>query len=144
MSEPHNKTLAPCGTRAARRRHKERGETCNTCPPIQKPRPLQPCGTRAAYDRHTKENTPYCDPCRQARREYRKQTKRPPRENVNQTPTKDLLEEIRFLLNAGEGTARILQATGYAGREKALRDRLAKHGQTHLANRILNPWELAA
>jgi hypothetical protein len=111
---------------------------------MSKPRTLKPCGTRAAYDRHTKEKTPYCDPCRQARREYRGQTKGKPRPNTNHTPTKDLLEEITFLLNAGEGTARILAATGYTGREKALRDRLAKHGQTHLANRILNPWELAA
>ena len=111
---------------------------------MSKPRTLQPCGTRAAYDRHTKDGTPYCDPCRQARREYRGQIKGKPRHNINQTPTKDLLEEIRFLLNAGEGTARILQATGYVGREKALRDRLTKHGHAHLANRILNPWELAA
>jgi hypothetical protein len=63
----------------------------------------------------------------------------------NRTPTPDLIEDITFLLNAGEGEQRILTATGYTGREQALKARLQKHGQTHLYHRITNNhWELAA
>jgi hypothetical protein len=58
--------------------------------------------------------------------------------------TPELINEITFLLNAGEGEARILQAVGYVGRNKALRDRLHKANRHDLANRVLNPWDLAA
>ena len=164
MSTPYNQTLAPCGTPTARIRHKRRNETCNVCGPTQ-PITLAPCGTPAARKRHNRRgeicttctpnktaetihgtnfgwkvhrnnNETPCDACQEARDKYQ------PRE-PSQT-IEELVEEIRFLLNAGEGTHRILQATGYTGREKVLRARLHLNNQDDLANRVLTPWELAA
>lgn len=169
MSTPYNQTLAPCGTYVARRRHYRRGETCNTCGPT-KPLTLAQCGTPAARKRHnrrgercttctptktqgpihgtnfgwkmhrSKNETP-CNPCQAARDEHN--TKRRTNNQPSQS-TDELVEEIRFLLNAGEGTARILQATGYTGRESSLHRRLHRHGHNDLASRVLTPWDLAA
>ena len=139
--------LAPCGTRGAKERHRRRGETCTACTPKRKPQQLAPCGTPTAYRRHLRNGQPIDEACAQAARDktaaYRRAKGIVPRAYTNK-PLPELLEEITFLLNAGEGTARLLAAIGYTGREAALRERLRQHGHTHLANRILNPWELAA
>lgn len=135
--------LVPCGSEAARRRHRKEGETCPTCDAKFKRPDLLPCGTPGAYSRHLRHDETPCQPCTQAHRAAdaaRRRTKGvPPR-----TTTDDLIAEIRFLLNAGEGEHRILTATGYVGREKTLRGRLVKAGEQELAYRVLNNWELAA
>lgn len=102
----------------------------------------QPCGTPAAYRRHIRHGETPCTTCVEAIREHDRNRK--PRTTPPTLPKHNLIEEITFLLNAGEGTARILQATGYTGREHALRNRLYDYGQHHLATRIFNPWDLAA
>jgi len=140
MSTP--KTLAPCGTIAARRRHKKHGETCEPCTP--KPVVLQPCGTPAAYKRHYKNGETPCEPCHEAHLKadetYRRAKGVQP---TTATLINDLIEDITFLLNAGEGEHHILKATGYTGREKSLQARLQKHGRLDLYNRVIN-YELAA
>lgn len=140
------KPLSPCGTKAAKRRHAKRGETCVTCTPAPRP-PLQPCGTTGAWHRHVKRGETPCEPCKQAYRDKNNarrwaQGVTPLAEAI--TPLPALIEELTFLLNAGEGEARILEATGYTGREDALRERLRKNGHHDLAARIFTPWELAA
>jgi hypothetical protein len=144
----HANRLAPCGTEAARRRHQANKQTCDTCGPINYSRPApQPCGTPAAFQRHKRHGQEPCDPCRVAYRaaDAAKRRKNPattaPRSETN---LNDLLTEIRFLLNAGEGEHRILQATGYEGRAKSLRCRLTKAGHHDLAAQVFNTWELAA
>lgn len=138
---------APCGTRQAAKRHKRFGETCTICPTIGDRQPVQPCGTPGAWRRHKRRNETPCKPCTEAIRASNRERKQKannhkPRPEI---PTiQNLTEEIVFLLNAGEGTHRILNATGYTGRERALRSLLHKHGHHDLANRVLNPWELAA
>lgn len=175
MSVPYNQTIAPCGTYTARRRHARRGETCNTCKPLQKRAPLapcgtpaakdrhrrngetcqtctpnrpplQPCGTYAAYQRHKKKGEDACEPCLEAHAAHAAAERERWRRNNPRTKptTQEVINEILFLLNASEGEARILQATGYVGRRESLRALLHKHGHNHLANRILNPWDLAA
>jgi len=138
---PKPRTLAPCGTISARKRHKARGETCEPCAPtIVIP---QPCGTRAAYKRHYKNGEPPCDPCVQANRDATNE-----RNRANGTKTRttidDLIEDITFLLNCGEGEHAILKATGYTTHPHSLRDRLQRHGRLDLYNRITNHYELAA
>jgi len=142
---PHAKPLAPCGTHAARRRHQTNNQTCHTCGPLN-PRPEpQPCGTPAAYQRHKRHNETPCEPCRAAYRQADAAKRRKPRTTPrSETNLNDLLTEIRFLLNAGEGEHRILTATGYQGRAKTLRCRLTKAGHHDLANQIFYNWELAA
>jgi hypothetical protein len=139
--------LRPCGTEAARRRHAANNQTCETCGPRKtRPEP-QPCGTPAAFQRHRRHGEQPCEPCRVAFRAYdaNKRRKTPgttqPRSETNLT---ELLNEIRFLINAGEGEHRILQATGYEGRAKSLRCRLTKAGHHNLAQAVFNTWELAA
>lgn len=108
-----------------------------------------PCGTRAAYKRGCR-----CEPCTTALREYdaayrqRVNATKPPkatngyaRSHISMT---DLVTEIRFLINAGEGEHRILTATGYLGREKQLKGRLNKAGHHNLTQAIFNQWDLAA
>lgn len=78
------RSLQPCGTRAAYRRHKRHGET--PCPPCREamaalsradrarrsgpvtPRALQPIphGTDAGYNAHCRRKEPLCDECRKA------------------------------------------------------------------------------
>ena len=123
------RTPAPCGTETAKRRHKRNNETCPNCPPTRKP--LAPCGTYMALKRHRK-NGQTCETCTAA------VTQR------NPTPLPDLIEDITFLLNAGEGEHAIVKATGYTGRANTLRDRLNKSGNQDIANRVFNAWELAA
>jgi hypothetical protein len=137
--------LAPCGTRAARRRHKDHNETCTTCGPIN-PRPEpQPCGTPAAYQRHKRHGETPCEPCRTAYRQADAAKRRKPTTTPrSETNLNELLTEIRFLLNAGEGEHRLLTATVYQRRAKTLRCRLTKAGQHDLANQIFYNWELAA
>jgi hypothetical protein len=105
---------------------------------------LKPCGTASAYKRHHARGEPVDEACKEAHRQedaQRRQTKG----ITPRIPTPDLIEDITFLLNAGEGEHAILKATGYTGRHKALKARLQKHGQTHLYHRITNNhWELAA
>ena len=59
-------TLAPCGTRQARRRHKRNNETCQTCDAALKPRGNKPapCGTSPARQRHQRrgETCHVCGP----------------------------------------------------------------------------------
>jgi hypothetical protein len=136
---------APCGTPAAIRRHKKHGETCTTCGPItprQPRKPLQPCGTDAAIKRHRYRNEPVCETCKQGDRE-RGETLRRNKGVPERVTIEDLITEIRFLINAGEGEHRILQATGYTGRNNALRTRLAAAGQHQLSAQIFG-WDLAA
>lgn len=108
--------------------------------------PVQPCGTPAAWRRHRRRNEEACEPCTQAIRAANRERKRrlygyKPRPE----PTGPaLVEELTFLLNAGEGEARILEATGYTGRAPSLRSRLSREGRPDLAARIFTPWELAA
>lgn len=142
---PRTKPLAPCGTEAARRRHHANNQTCDTCGPLKTRPAPQPCGTPAAFQRHKRNNEPICEPCRAAFRAYDANKRRKGRTKPrNESTTPDLIDEIRFLLNAGEGEHRILTATGYLGREKTLRGRLVKAGHPDLALRVLNSWELAA
>lgn len=143
----HRLPPAPCGTRGAKDRHRRNNETCTTCgtPATRTP---APCGTPGAYRRHLRHGEPIDQACAQAARDKtnnrRRDRRKTPARAYTTTPLQDLIENITFLLNAGEGTGRILQATGYTGREDALRERLRGHGHGHLATRILNPWELAA
>ena len=107
-----------------------------------------PCGTRAAYKRGCR-----CEPCTTALREYdaayrqRVNATKPPkphnttRSHISMT---ELVQEIRFLINAGEGEHRILTATGYLGRERQLKGRLNKAGHHNLTQAIFNQWDLAA
>lgn len=135
-------TPAPCGTTTARQRHKRNGETCNECGPE---RTLKPCGTVAAAKRHRVHGEKPCDLCLQAERDRSEADRRAKGSKpTNTIPTADLIEELRFLLNAGEGEHRILQAVGYAGRAGTLRSRLTQAGEHTLAAQILNPWDLAA
>lgn len=66
------RTLKPCGTVAAARRHQRRGEkTCEKCLAAlrggpRKVRKTAECGTRSGYMRHVRQGTPKCDPCREA------------------------------------------------------------------------------
>lgn len=137
--------LAPCGTTQARQRHQRRGETCNECGPINQPRTLRPCGTVAAAKRHRVHGEKPCDACLQAERDRSETDRRAKGSKPSNTiPTADLIEEIRFLLNAGEGEARILSAVGYTGRAGTLRSRLTQAGEHTLAAQIFNPWDLAA
>jgi len=138
-----NKPLAPCGTTQARQRHKRRDETCTECGPINQPKQVKPCGTPAALKRHRYHNDPPCDVCLKADRE-RAEVVRRAKGIPEHITTEELIQELRFLLNAGEGTHRILTATGYKGREHSLRTRLGKAGHHQLAAQILNPWDLAA
>lgn len=134
---------APCGTYTARRRHRRRGETCATC---GNGKELQPCGTYGAYRRHRKAGEDACGPCHAAFLEYDRE-RRAGRGAVAAKPflpSPVLIEEIRFLLNAGEGQQRIVTAMGYEGRAGVLRDRLYKLGEANLAQSIFAPWELAA
>lgn len=105
--------------------------------------PLKPCGTYAAYRRHHATGEPVCEPCATANREYRANLRRQNGINAN-TTINDLIEDITFLLNAGEGEHAILKAIGYVGREKSLQVRLQRHGRNDLYNRVFNNWELAA
>ena len=141
-----SRTLSPCGTIAARRRHNKQGQTCETCK-AGPPTPLQPCGTPAAWRRHRAHGETPCDACTIAIRAHdtkRRANKQGPPRPTTHISTPELITELTFLINAGEGTARILEATGYTGREKALRDRLNKTQHKHLIPRILQPWDLAA
>lgn len=72
--------LKPCGTLAARDRHRVRGEeVCEACRAAwnaymkeykaknKKPaarRPPSPCGTVSGYVRHKRVGDPDCEPCR--------------------------------------------------------------------------------
>jgi hypothetical protein len=72
-----NRSLAPCGTPAAYRRHLRGGEpTCTTCRaahaaaiagrerrPLATVRQLKPCGSQAAYERHLRRREVACTPC---------------------------------------------------------------------------------
>lgn len=135
--------LAPCGTEAARRRHRTNNETCTNCPPPTRTNTTtrQPCGTPAAYKRGCR-----CTPCKDARREYDvarrlKAGIKPANETMN---TAEVINEIEFLLKAGEGEHRIIQALGYVGRENTLLRRLYRAGRNDLATQIFKQWELAA
>ena len=106
-------------------------------------KPLQPCGTRAAWRRHHAANETPCHPCVMANRAHNTMMRRKKGVPIKAT-TEDLVEEITWLLKAGEGEHRILAATGYTGRAHSLRDRLTRNGHAQLGDRIFNGWELAA
>jgi hypothetical protein len=136
---------APCGTPAARRRHRGKNETCDTCGPVDLTPVPHPCGTYAAYRRHTKKGQQPCDPCTVAYRAHDEARRRargiPARNHIS---IDDLITEVRFLIHAGEGEHRILEATGYTNRPHSLRARLTKAGHQDLTNAIFNQWDLAA
>lgn len=81
--------LAPCGTEAAYRRHRRRGEHADAAcraanvaatqnrkarqapaPRQRAERPPPPCGTKAAYERHKRLGESPCQPCRDANATY--------------------------------------------------------------------------
>lgn len=80
--------LAPCGTEAARKRHRKDVEPpCAICEAEADRRYQErigahwqqvraeaerrnPCGTRAAADRHRRKGEPLCEPCKEAERAY--------------------------------------------------------------------------
>lgn len=96
---PGSVPLAPCGTIAAVKCHKDRGQDLDAlCDAARladnkkrrderaqrnaKPRELMPCGTNAAASRHTQRGEPLDEACLIARREYdnaNKKAKRGPR-----------------------------------------------------------------
>jgi hypothetical protein len=98
------------------------------------------CGTDKGYRAHLKAKEPTCDPRKMARNERHRQY-------VNRgepaITTTELAEEIRFLLNAGEGEMAILKATGYQNRPKTLHERLRRNGHTDLNQRMF-PQEVTA
>lgn len=108
------RTLAPCGTPAAYKRHLAHGEKA-----------CEPCN-QARRD---------CD--NERKRRNRPQPKPP-------YPVASLVEDITFLLSCGEGEHAILKATGYHGRETTLRNRLNRYGHQGLVAQVFNMWELAA
>ena len=126
--------LRPCGTRAAQRRHRERGETCTVCKPIGAVQPLKPCGTTAANRRHLSHGEPPCQPCKTADnldRKKRLHAHKPP------TPTTlETIEEVEHLLMCGEGEHSILQALNTTPLN--LQRRLQRAGRTDLNHRIFN------
>lgn len=70
---------AECGTKQARRRHREKGEPCPICKPEvwtqqRRTQPLLPCGTPAAAVRHRRAGEPMCGPCRDAASAERKES----------------------------------------------------------------------
>lgn len=84
----------PCGTLAAKKRHRRNGEDCAVCDPVTltdplgaqrkrearrkkgiSPRALQPCGTEAANKRHKANGEPVCDECKRARNEAEQRRK---------------------------------------------------------------------
>lgn len=138
--------VAVCGTDSARKRHRRLGETCEACKPA--PRKVQPCGTPAAWRRHRRNNETPCQPCTDAIHAHDQGRKKRPNKGIytmgTQPTSAELIQEILFLLNAGEGEARILAATGYTGRAPSLRSRLSRERRNDLAARIFTPWELAA
>ena len=145
MSTVGGRKPAPCGTAQARRRHKRKNETCQTCEAARpQPKPAHPCGTPAAYQRHKKRGEEACDPCTIAYRADQAARKRTTTQARNTLTTDELVDEIRFLLGCGEGEHRILQAIGYAGRWKTLRGRLVQAGYGDVADQVVLPWELVA
>lgn len=137
------KRLVPCGTEAARRRHRTSGETCTTCDAKFKRPDLLPCGTPAAFRRHKRRGEDPCEPCTTAHRAADAARRRS--EGVPaRTTTEDLIQEIQFLLNAGEGEHRILTALGYQDRPNTLKSRLYRANRHDLITQIFNTWELAA
>jgi hypothetical protein len=151
---PKGRAIYPCGTWQARRRHARNGEQCDACAkkpertaptptPPKTPAPPKPCGTEAALKRHRYHNEPPCEPCLKGARD-RAETHRRQKGIPERLTIEDIVTEARFLLNAGEGEARILAALGYTGRTHSLRTRLTKAGHHQLATQILNPWDLAA
>jgi hypothetical protein len=146
------RALAPCGTPSAKRRHRNRGETCTTCtttkpaPEPRQPKPLQPCGTEAAFKRHQAHGEPPCDTCTDGYRQHareRAQTARRAKGIPERISNEDFIAELEFLLNAGEGEKRILEALGYTGRPHTLHQRLYRTKRHDLATRIFG-YELAA
>lgn len=99
-----------------------------------------PCGTRASFKRGCR-----CEPCADASRAYTAgyRAKAGIRPRTSMT-TQEIIHEIEFLLNAGEGTHRIITALGYLGKEQSLKSRLYRAGRTDLTNRILRMEEQAA
>lgn len=111
---------------------------------------LQPCGTYGAAKRHQNRKEDMCDPCREAYNDARREIERKRRLAKGQIPRlpslkpADLLAEVQWLLNAGEGEQRILEATLYTGRPEALRQRLWDLKRPDLAAQIFTPWDIAA
>jgi hypothetical protein len=152
--EPNTpRELAPCGTPSAKRRHRNRGETCTTCTtPKPAPHPTQPQTPPTL--RHRSGVAGWFAVClvafeccctdgyRQHARE-RAQTARRQKGIPERISNADFIEELEFLLNAGEGEKRILEALGYQGRAHTLHQRLYRTKRHDLATRIFG-YELAA
>lgn len=144
IQERGGRAPAPCGTTQARKRHTRKGEKCEVCDATRgrTPQPAHPCGTPAAYRRHQRANETPCEPCATAYRADREQYRRargvPPR---NILAHEELAAEIEFLLNAGEGEHRILQAINIT--PGALERRLHRANRADLITRIFE-WKLAA
>lgn len=99
----------------------------------------------AAYKRHLAHNQPVDPPCLEANREY-EAARRQARGATRKTGmnSRELVSEIEFLLKAGEGSHRILTATGYVRNPGSLKDRLRRAGRTDLTERVLRMEEMAA
>ena len=92
------------------------------------------CGTNRGYRLHLTLKQPTCEDCREARLIHDRTRKGLPLQGPMNTP--ELIEEVQRLVNYGEGEGRILEAVGYVGRVKSLKDRLRKHGRNDLNDRI--------
>ena len=139
--KPRGNKPAPCGTSPARQRHHRRGETCQVCGPITPVRPPKPCGTPAAVKRHRYRGEPVCDTCKQgerARTSAASQAK-----GTKRLTNAEFIEELTFLINAGEGQHRILTALGYQNKPDALHQRLYRAKRHDLTAQIFG-WDLAA
>ena len=106
--------------------------------------PLKPCGTPAAYKRHYTRGEPVDEACRQANNEYATNKRRAKGSQPRPTTidAQNVIEEIVFLLNCGEGEHAILQATGR--QPKTIKRLLHRANRADLIPRIFQHWDLAA
>jgi hypothetical protein len=90
------------------------------------------CGTVEGHRAHVKSKEARCQACADVW-------------SIVSGPTTDeLAAEIEWLLKLNQGSHYILNAIGYTGREKKLRDRLHKRGYGELAYRLLRMEDQAA
>lgn len=98
------------------------------------------CGTENGYRHHSRRTEEVCDPCKKAWSVRCK--KYTPQRATLSAP--EVINEIEHLLSLSQGTAYILRAVNYAGRERQLRDRLQKHGRLDLYHRTVSEEYWAA
>lgn len=98
------------------------------------------CGTRPGYWKHGKMGELKCDECRQANTLHRNELKGTrPMMSID-----EVIAEIEWMLHLNQGSARILQAVGYVGRENSLATRLQRRGRGDLYRQALMIEQAAA